>query len=137
MAELKTKLNDASVTKFLEGVADERRRRDCVTIVGLMSKITKCEPKMWGSSIVGFGIRRYKYATGREIDWMLVGFSPRKQDLTLYLVTGFPMREELLAKLGKHKTGKACLYIRTLDDIHVPTLTKLITESVKQAAKAG
>jgi len=135
MAELKTKLNDASVTKFLEKVADEQRRRDCFTIVELMSKATKSEPKMWGTSIVGFGIRRLKYASGRELDWMIIGFSPRKQDLTLYLTNGGSMREDLLAKLGKHKTGKGCLYLKTLDDVHLPTLKKLIADSVGSVTK--
>lgn len=123
------------MTKFLDGVSDERRRHDCDAIVELMSKITKSEPKMWGASIIGFGTRRYKYDSGREIDWMIVGFSPRKQDLTLYLPTGFPDREELLSKLGKHKSGKGCLYIKALDDVHLPTLRKLITESVRSVSK--
>ncbi|MFA6954650.1 MAG: DUF1801 domain-containing protein [Thermoanaerobaculia bacterium] len=136
MAELKTKLTNASVTKFLDSVADETRRRDCFTIVELMSKATRSEPKMWGTSIVGFGSRRLKYASGREIDWMIIGFSPRKQDLTLYLTNGCPMREELLAKLGKHKTGKGCLYLKTLDDVHLPTLKQLIADSVKSVTKA-
>jgi len=136
MYELKTKLNDASVSAFLEKVADEGRRSDCRTIVELMSKARRSEPKMWGTAIIGFGTRRYKYADGREADWMLIGFSPRKQDLTLYLPTGHPSRDELLAKLGKHKTGKGCLYIKKLDDIHLPTLKKLITDSVKSVTKA-
>ncbi|MGK2857962.1 MAG: DUF1801 domain-containing protein [Thermoanaerobaculia bacterium] len=131
MAELKTKVNDASVTKFLEGVADERKRRDCFTLVDLMTKITKEAPKMWGASIVGFGSYTYRYANGKEGDWLLVGFAPRKQDLTIYIISGFTRHEELMAKLGKHKTSKSCLYVKSLDDVHMPTLKTLITESVK------
>lgn len=133
MAELKTKLNDASVSKFLEGVADERKRRDCQTLVEIMSKLTKCEPKMWGTSIVGFGTYHYRYASGREGDWFPIGFSPRKQDLTIYLTTGFAPHAELMKSLGKHKIGKGCLYLKTLDDVHMPTLRKLIAASLKYA----
>lgn len=135
MAELKTKVNDANVAKFLEGVADERKRRDCFTLVDLMTKITKEEPKMWGASIVGFGTYHYKYASGREGDWFVTGFAPRKQDLTIYLLTGFVAPAELMTKLGKHKTGVSCLYVKTLDDVHMPTLRKLITDSVKSMKK--
>lgn len=135
MAELKTQVNEASVTKYLEGVADERKRRDCFTLLELMTKITKTEPKMWGTSIVGFGSYHYKGASGREGDWFLTGFAPRKQDLTIYLLTGFALPAELLAKLGKHKTGVSCLYLKSLDDVHMPTLRKLITDSVKSMKK--
>lgn len=135
MAELKTQVNDASVTKYLEGVADERKRRDCFTLLELMTKITKAEPKMWGTSIVGFGSYHYKGASGREGDWFLTGFAPRKKDLTIYLLTGFALPAELLAKLGKHKTGVSCLYVKSLDDVHMPTLRKLITDSVKSMKK--
>jgi hypothetical protein len=122
--------------KFLDKVSDEARRRDCLTIVEMMSKATKSEPKMWGTSIVGFGTRRLKYSSGREIDWMIIGFSPRKQDLTLYLSNCGPLREEVLAKLGKHKTGKGCLYLKALDDVHLPTLKKLIADAVKGLTKS-
>lgn len=135
MAELKTRVNDANVSKFLEGVADERKRRDCFTLVDLMTKITKAEPRMWGASIVGFGTYHYKYASGREGDWFVTGFAPRKQDLTIYLLTGFVAPAELMAKLGKHKTGVSCLYVKTLDDVHMPTLRKLISDSVKSMKK--
>jgi hypothetical protein len=135
MAELKTKINDASVTKYLEGVADERKRRDCFTLLELMKKITKAEPKMWGTSIVGFGDYHYVYKSGREGDWFVAGFSPRKQNLTLYVMTGFTQHEDLLKKLGKHKTGMGCLYINTLQDVHLPTLRKLIKQAVALAKK--
>ena len=97
----------------------------------MMEEITGTKPQMWGPSIVGFGTWRYKYASGREGDWPVAAFSPRKQDLTLYLTPGFEKYDELLDQLGKHKTGKSCLYIKRLSDIHVPTLKKLIKASVK------
>ena len=131
MAELKTKQTDASVEKFLNQIPDEARREDCVQVAKIMQEITGSEPKMWGPSIVGFGTYHYKYATGREGDWMITGFSPRKQDLTLYIMPGFDQYAELMKQLGKHRTGKSCLYIKRLSDVHVPTLKKLIRESVK------
>jgi hypothetical protein len=131
MAELKTKPTDQSVEEFLNGVADEQKRRDCHTLVKMMSQATGAEPRMWGDSIVGFGAYRYKYASGREGDWPLVGFSPRKQNLTLYIMSGFEQYDDLLKALGKHTTGKACLYVKSLEGIHLPTLKKLITQSVR------
>lgn len=137
MAELKTKLTHASVEKFLNTVTDEQKRADCFALVEMMRKITKAEPKMWGSSIVGFGSYHYTYASGREGDWMLVGFSPRKQNLTLYIMAGFEEYEALLKKLGsKHSIGKSCLYIKRLGDVHVPTLKRLIQKSVKHMLKS-
>jgi len=135
MAELKTKLNNASVDKFLKGVKDEQTRADCFQILELMQKATKAEPKMWGTSIVGFGSIHLKYASGRELDWFPIGFSPRKQNLTLYLMGGMESKKELLDKLGKHSTGKGCLYIKKLEDIDIKVLNKLITTSVKMASK--
>jgi hypothetical protein len=131
MAELKTKVNEASVNKFLNSVADKQKREDSYVILELMKKITKCEPKMWGSSIVGFGSYHYKYESGREGDICLIGFSPRKQNLTLYIMSGFSKYANLMKKLGKYKTGKACLYINKLDDIDMKVLKELINESVK------
>ncbi len=130
MAELKTKLNDASVSKFLNSVVDKEKREDCFSVLELMKKITRSEPKMWGSSIVGFGIYHYKYASGREGDWFQCGFSPRKQNLTLYIMSGFSKYDGLMKKLGKYKTGKSCLYINNLEDIDMKVLKELITESV-------
>lgn len=135
MTELKTKLNDASVEAFLNTVADERKRRDAFTILALMQEITQAEPKMWGDSIVGFGSYRYHYASGRQGDWLIVGFSPRKQALTLYFMPGFEQQGELLSKLGKHTTGKGCLYIKKLDDIDLPTLRKMIEQAVGQVSQ--
>jgi len=132
MAELKTKLNDVSVVKFINSIKDESNRNDCFVIMKLMQKITKSEPKMWGSSIVGFGNYHYKYASGREGDWFLTGFSPRKQNLTLYIIAGFDHYDELMTKLGKYKTSKSCLYIKSLKDIDQKVLKEIITLSVKK-----
>lgn len=132
MAELKTKQTEASVEKFLNQVVDETRREDCFQIARMMQEITGSEPKMWGTSIVGFGSYHYKYASGQEGDWPITGFSPRKQDLTLYIMPGFVEHGDLMKQLGKHRTSKSCLYIKRLSDVHVPTLKKLIRQSVKQ-----
>jgi len=134
MAELKTKVTNASVDKFLQGIKDEKKRRDCYQILKIMKKATKAEPKMWGTGIIGFGDYHYKYESGRENDWFLTGFSPRVQNLTLYIMGGFD--NEVLKKLGKYKTGKGCLYINKLEDVDVKVLSELITRSVKKMAKA-
>lgn len=130
-AELKTKLNNASVDDFINSVEDEQVRADCFEITKIMKQVTKAEPKMWGTSIVGFGSYHYKGKSGREGDWMLVGFSPRKQNLTLYIMAGFDRYDDLLKKLGKFTTGKSCLYIKKLADIDKKVLKELVTESVK------
>ena len=135
MTELKTQKNDASVEEFLKGVSDERKRKDSYATLELMREITGDEPAMWGTSIVGFGSYRYKYASGREGEWFLTGFSPRKQNLTLYIMSGFDDYDSLLSGLGKHKTGKSCLYINKLDDVHLPILRELIEQSVAHLAK--
>jgi hypothetical protein len=134
-AKLKTKSNEASVTAFLDGIADKKRRDDSLAVLALMKKVTKAEPKMWGGSIVGFGVRRYQYASGRELDWFLTGFSPRKAALTLYFMSGLEPHGALLKALGKHKTGKGCLYIQDLKDIDTPTLTALIRNSLSSLDK--
>ena len=133
--ELKTKLNDASVTEFLDRVADEQKREDCFKILKMMKQVTKEEPKMWGSSIVGFGTYHYKGKSGREGDWMLIGFSPRKQNLTLYLTGGFDAHAALLKDLGKFKTSMGCLYIKKLDDVDKKVLKELLQASVKRMKK--
>ncbi len=133
--ELKTKLNDASVEDFINAVEDETIRADCFEIAKMMKQVTKAEPKMWGSSIVGFGSYHYKGASGREGDWMLVGFSPRKQNLTLYIMAGFDGYPELLKKLGKFSTGKSCLYIKKLADVDKKVLKELVGESVQYMKK--
>ena len=131
-AELKTQVNDASVTKFLESVADEQKRNDSFEILKMMKQITKEEPKMWGASIVGFGSYHYKGKSGREGDWMLTGFSPRKQNLTLYLMGGFDTHADLLGKLGKFTTGAGCLYIKKLEDVDRKVLKELVQASVRR-----
>lgn len=135
MAELKTKPTTVSVESFLNSIQDEQVRNDCRTIVDIMQKATCAEPRMWGASIVGFGSYHYKYASGREGDWMLTGFSPRKQNITLYLMGGFDDHSELLAQLGKHTCAKSCLYIKRLSDVHLPTLRKLVKASVQYMIK--
>ena len=135
MAELKTKQTGKSVEKFLNAIKDESARRDCFTILKLMKQATKSEPKMWGTSIIGFGRYHYRYASGREGDWFLTGFSPRKQNLTLYLMGGLDRHPDLLKRLGKHKTAKSCLYINSLDDIDMPALKALVKNSVEGMRK--
>lgn len=132
MAELKTKQTQASVKEFLNQVPEKERRDDCFAVAKIMEEIIGEKGKMWGPSIVGFGTYHYKYASGREGDWPVTGFSPRKKDLTLYIMMGFEKYPDLMDQLGKYKTGKSCLYVKRLSDIHVPTLKKLIKESVKQ-----
>ena len=134
MAELKTKLTNASVDKFLKGVKDEQTRADCYQIIEMMNKATKAEPKMWGTSIIGFGNIHLKYESGRELDWFPIGFSPRKQNITLYLMDGLEQKE-LLDKLGKYSTGKGCLYIKKLADVDIKVLNKLVTTSAKNTLK--
>ena len=133
MAENKTTPNDQSVEDFLNAIADEQKRNDSFMLVDLMREITRLEPQIWGSSIVGFGSYHYKYASGREGDMMLVGFSPRKQNLTIYNMGGIDSDDTLLKKLGKHTTGKGCLYIKRLDDVDLPTLKSLIEASFTRA----
>ena len=132
MAELKTKVNDQPVAAFLDGVADEGCRQDCYTILEMMKKATHAEPKMWGDSIVGFGSYHYTYASGRGGDWLLTGFSPRKQNLTLYIFGGFERYEDLLGRLGKHTLGKGCVYIKHLGDVDQDVLRQLVKKSVEQ-----
>lgn len=134
MAELKTKKTTDSVEKFLNGVVDDQRRDDCFRLLEIMKAATKLEPAMWGTSIVGFGRYQYAYKSGRALEWFLTGFSPRKQDLTLYIMPGLERYPALMKKLGKHKTGKSCLYIKKLEDIDEPTLKELIKQSLKDLA---
>jgi hypothetical protein len=131
-AGLKTKVNNASVEGFLNTVKDEATRKDCYEIMKMMKQVTKEPPMMWGSSIVGFGSYHYKGKSGREGDWMLTGFSPRKQNLTLYLMGGFDSQKDLLKKLGKFKTSVGCLYIKKLDDVDRKVLKDLVAASVKR-----
>ena len=130
-SQLKTQRNDASVTAFLDSVREEKRRKDCYSVAALMEEVTGEKPAMWGTSIVGFGSYHYKYDSGQEGDWPLVGFSPRKDSLTLYIMPGFADYTELLGRLGKHKKGVSCLYIKSLADVDLATLKTLVRQSVK------
>ncbi len=131
MSELKTKQNEASVETFLGAVDNERRREDSFTVLELMKRITGLEPQMWGTAIVGFGTYRYRYASGRSGQWPRIGFSPRKQSLTVYVMPGFSSYDELLSRLGKHRTGKSCLYINKLADVDMGVLEDLIRSSLE------
>ena len=131
MAELKTKETKASVGGFLKQIPDATRRKDAEKILAMMKSVTKEEPRMWGSSIIGFGRLHYKYASGREGDWFQAGFSPRKDSFTLYLCGGFEPHADLMAKLGKYKTGVGCLYVKKLDDVDDKVLRQLVARSLK------
>lgn len=137
MAELKTQPTNRSVKDFIDGITDDARRRDCRTIMKIMKRVTKARPKMWGSNIVGYGKYRYKYASGREGEWFTAGFSPRVQSLTLYIMSGFREYNALMKKLGKHKTGKSCLYIKRLEDIDLNILEDLIERSVRHVERSN
>ena len=132
MAELKTKLNDASVLDFINAVENEQRKSDAFLVLEMMKKVQGEEPKMWGGSIVGFGLYSYKYASGREGDWMKIGFSPRKQNMSLYLMCGLEALQSFLPRLGKHKTGKGCLYINKLTDVDLGVLEEMIEDTLKR-----
>jgi hypothetical protein len=132
MGENKTKATESSVADYLAAIEDEGRRKDCEALCELMAKATKQPPKMWGTSIVGFGSYHYRYESGREGDTCLVGFSSRKGDISVYGLAGSPEREQLLAMLGKYKTGKGCLYIRKLGDIDLKVLGRLVASSVAE-----
>ena len=132
LAEIKTKQNTASVDAFIDGIPDEQKRKDSRTILKLMETASKEKPKMWGSSMIGFGNVRYKSpATGREVDWFKIGFSPRKANLSLHLVGDLKRYADELKELGKHKTGVGCLYINKLDDVDLKTLEKIIMAAAK------
>ena len=135
MYELKTKPNRASVTAFIKSIDDPQKRADAEKVAAIMREITGSRAKMWGPSMVGFGRYRYQYESGHAGEWMLTGFSPRKQALTLYIMSGFGKYETLMKKLGKYKTGKSCLYVKRLSDVDETVLRRLITESVKHLRK--
>ncbi len=134
MTELKTQPNDRDVVEFLYTLDDERRRQDCFTVLALMRDVTGHEGQLWGDNIVGFGRYRYTYASGRTGEWFLTGFSPRKQNLTLYIMAGFDQYNELMQKLGKHTTGKSCLYIKRLADVDLAVLRELVRLSAQHIA---
>jgi hypothetical protein len=135
VAEPKTKKTAKSAFDFFASIKDEQVRRDCKIISAIMQTATKEKPVMWGSSIVGYGHHRSIYANGKESNWMLVAFSPRKQNIVLYLMLGHNRQEHLLAKLGKHSSSKGCLYIKRLSDVHRPTLKKLVAAAVSERKK--
>jgi len=132
MTELKTTETEASVDRFLDSIEDPARQADCRAAVAMMEEVTGERPKMWGASIIGFGRYHYRYDSGREGDWFLTGLSPRKQSLTLYVMAGFDEYEELLARLGKHKTGRSCLYVKRLADLDPEVLRRLVALSVDE-----
>jgi hypothetical protein len=134
-AVLKTQKTDASVDAWLAAIADESRRKDCATVLRLMKKVTKSPPRLWGTSIVGFGDRTYRGASGREVDWFLMGFASRKEALTLYVMDGAERYSRQLAKLGKHSTGKGCLYLKNLADVDLGALEELMTLSFNNMRK--
>lgn len=132
MAEPKNKASGASVADFLKGIGDAGRRADCKAIAAMMRKATGKRARVWGKSMVGFGRYHYEYASGREGDWFECGFSPRAQNLTIYIMPGFGAYDDLMKRLGKHRTGKSCLYIKRLSDVDVGVLQRLIDESVQE-----
>lgn len=131
MEELKTKKQNSGVTEFLARIADESVRKDCQTLVDMMREITGDPGDLWGTSIVGFGEYHYKYASGRENDWFKMGFSPRKANLTIYIMSGYDDKRALLARLGRHSLGKSCLYVRRLSDIDLSVLRELLEQANK------
>ena len=137
MAEMKTVQTEASVEDFLNLIENDQKREDCFEIVKMMKQVTKKEPKMWGPSIIGFGSYHYKYESGREGDAPQIGFSPRKQNITLYILSGSDHENPLLQKLGKHSTSKVCLYIKRLADVDKKVLLELIKESFAKAHRSG
>ncbi len=137
MAELKTKRNKGDVEAFLNSLPDEKKRQDSFAILDLMKQVTGEEPEMWGDSIIGFGSYHYKYASGRDGDWFVTGFSPRKQNLTLYIMAGFDNYDQLLGKLGKHSIGKSCLYVKKTEDVDMDVLKELVKQSVEHMKKSG
>jgi hypothetical protein len=132
VAELKTKENKASVSKFLNGINDTQKRADCKAIARLMREATGKPPKMWGTSIVGYDKYDYEYANGRSGTFMITGFSPRAQNIAVYIMPGFSKFQGLMTNLGKYKTGKSCLYIKRLDDVNQDVLARLIKGSVAE-----
>jgi hypothetical protein len=135
MAENKTKPTRSSVTAFLNKIRDKQLRDDCFAIVAMMQKVSNSEPVMWGSAIIGFGTFHYVYESGREGDTVVIGFSPRKQNISIYLMGGLSNVEDELARLGKYKTGKGCLYIKSLSDVNVAVLKKVFAKAFKETTR--
>src|SRR5690554_2410098 len=129
MAELKTKKNDSDIIEFLNKIDNEEKKTDCFKLLELFEQLTNETPKMWGTSIVGFGSYHYKSDSGREGEWFLTGFSPRKQNLTIYIIAGFGEYDDIMQNLGKYKTGSSCLYVKKLADIDLEKLKTLVEKS--------
>ena len=136
MSDLKSRPTDADVDAFIESIDDEARREDCRAVMKIMKRLTRAQPRMWGPTMVGFGQYHYKYDSGREGDWFMTGFSPRKANLTLYIMAGFDRHDEIMGRLGKFKTGKSCLYVKRLSDVDAKALEELLRESVAFLKKA-
>ncbi len=130
MSNLKTQRTDSSVEDFLESVDNEEKRADCLRILELMKKVTGEDPQMWGPGIIGFGSYHFKYDSGREGDWFITGFAPRKKEITLYILAGFAEHDDLMQKLGKYRIGKGCLFLKRIDDIDLSVLNELVERSV-------
>lgn len=137
MAELKTKPTQVDPAAFVHSIKDEQRRADAKALLAMMTRVTGETPRMWGSAIVGFGSYHYVYATGREGDWCVTGFSPRKDAMTVYILPGLQMQQANLKKLGKVTTGKSCIYIKNLADVHMPTLEKMVKQAGKDITKVA
>lgn len=135
MSELKTRPTRASVARFIGSIEDERQRKDAKRIDQIMRSVTGSNPVLWGSSLVGYGRYDYRYASGREGSWFLTGFSPRKRNLVIYVMSGFSTEPALMRRLGRHKTGRSCLYLRKLDDVDLDVLTELVRRSVELIRK--
>jgi hypothetical protein len=135
MAENKTKPTRSSVTAFLNKIRDQQLRDDCFAIVEMMQKVSNCEPVMWGSAIIGFGTYHYVSKSGREGDWIMIGFSPRKQNISIYLMGGLKKVEDQISKLGKYKIGGGCLYIKSLSNVNVTVLKKVFARAFKEAQR--
>lgn len=131
MAELKTQPSEQDIDTFLAAVEDEKRREDCRTVVALMAEVTGEAPRLWGGSMIGFGSYHYVYDSGREGDWFLTGVSPRKQSLTLYILPGHERYPDLMERLGRCRTGKSCIYVKSLEDIDTEVLRELVERSVR------
>lgn len=135
MAELKTQVNDTDPITYLEKISDSQKRQDSFALLKLMQESTGAEPKMWGDSTIGFGSYHFRYASGKEGDWFLVGFKPRMSNFTLYIMSGFDRYDELLGKLGKHRTAKSCLYIKKLEDVDLDILSQIVKLAAEYMAE--
>lgn len=133
--QLKTQPTEQTIAAFIASIKDPQMQKDCKVVARIMQEVTHDKGKMWGSAIAGYGVAHLKYASGRELDWFSVGFSPRKQALTLYLMMGYENKKDLLAKLGKHSIGKSCLYLKNLSEVDLGVLKKLVALAVKESSK--